>query len=301
MSGNIPVHTLPKSQGAIPSLKIYRFKNSAGIQQGALLPSTPMPTDMPHRHNYYEVLFIEEGRGFHEIDFYSYPIIEAGIHFITPGQVHLLNFATPCKGFIIAFSEQYYSFYNPTSTHLSKFTFFQTQQKRPILTLNEQEKQYFHNLVENMTTEHLLSESDQSMIGRYLGLLLQKSENTFHIREHESNAIQATPELIGRFQELVEKNFLKWHEVQQYAQALSVSPDYLSKQVKKFLDASCQEYILEKLLLEAKRLLVFTQLNAKEIAYHIHIEDPSYFSRIFKKKTGLTPNEYRDLVRKSTI
>lgn len=300
MSGNIPVHTLPKSQDAIPSLKIFRFKNSAGIQE-ASLPSTPMPTDMPHRHNYYEVLFIEEGRGFHEIDFHSHTILEAGIHFIMPGQVHLLNFSTFCKGFIIAFSEQYYSFYNPAGTHLSKFSFFQTVQKRPILSLSETEKKYFHNLIENMATEHLHIEPDQSIIGKYLGVLLQKSENIFQSRDHETSIYNGTPELIGRFQELVEKNFLKWHEVQQYAQSLAVSSDYLSKQVRKFMGISCQEYILEKLLLEAKRLLVFTQLSAKEIAYHIHIEDPSYFSRIFKKKTGLTPNDYRELVRKSTI
>ena len=91
------------------------------------------------------------------------------------------------------------------------------------------------------------------------------------------------------------------HEVQQYAQELSVSPDYLSKIIKKYLGTPSQEYILDKLLLEAKRLLVFTNLSSKEIGYHIHMDDPSYFSRIFKKKTGLTPNEYRDHVRKSTI
>jgi len=116
----------------------------------------------------------------------------------------------------------------------------------------------------------------------------------------ESSA-HTVPELAGRFQEMVEKNFRQMHEVQQYAQALSVSPDYLSKIVRKYLGISSQEYILDKLLLEAKRLLVFTSLSSKEIGYHIHLEDPSYFSRIFKKKTGLTPNEYREHVRKSTI
>ncbi len=153
-----------------------------------------------------------------------------------------------------------------------------------------------------MVTDHLLKENGTSLTGHYLGLLLQKSALIEQKESHVSGAQSSgVPELIGRFQELVEKNFREIHEVQQYAVRLEVSPDYLSKIVKKYLGTSSQEYILDKLLLEAKRLLVFTNLSGKEIAYHIHIEDPSYFGRIFKRKTGLTPNEYRDQVRKSTI
>jgi AraC family transcriptional activator of pobA len=304
MSDAIPIHSLPKSPGKIPALKIYRFKNSTVQNQETpvSLPITPLPTDAPHRHTYYEMLFIEEGQGFHEIDFYTHPVQGAGLHFLTPGQVHLLHFSTPCQGFIVAFSEDFYSFYNPTAASLAQFPFFQPGRRQPILTLSDTECHYFHNLLENMVADHLHDETDQAITGKYLGLLLQKCGVMV---KKESRLLDASsrsvPELVGRFQELVEKNFLEKHEVQQYATTLSVSPDYLSKIVKKCLGTSSQEYILDKLLLEAKRLLVFTNLSSKEIAYHIHIEDPSYFGRIFKRKTGLTPNEYRERVRKSAI
>ncbi|CAG4990735.1 HTH-type transcriptional activator RhaS [Dyadobacter sp. CECT 9275] len=304
MSGNIPVHTLPKSQYIIPALKIYRFKNSLGIQKESpvTLPITPLPTDEPHRHTYYEILFIEEGQGFHEIDFHSVPIQGPGLHFLTPGQVHLLHFNTHCQGFIVAFSEEFYSFYNPAAPSLTKFTFFQPAKRQSVIPLSETERHYFHNIMENMVTEHLAADTDPSLIGKYLGILLQKCGMIRQLRPLQDTTVTGSvPELVGRFQELVEKNFLQWHEVQQYAQQLSVSPDYLSKIVRKYLAISSQEYILDKLLLEAKRLLVFTQLSSKEIAYHIQMDDPSYFGRIFKKKCGLTPNEYRELVRKSTI
>lgn len=304
MSEAIPVHSLPKSRNQIPDLKIYRFKNSIDIQKGlpAPLPTTPLPTNAPHRHTYYEILFIEEGQGFHEIDFHSYPVHGACLHFLTPGQVHLLNFSTACTGYIVAFSEDFYTFYNPTAPLLSKFSFLQPTQRQPVISLNETECHYFHNLMENMVADHFEDTTNQSLTGGYLGLILQKCSLLGQNEVAEPN-IQASgvPELVGRFQEMVEKNFREMHEVQQYATKLDVSPDYLSKIVKKYLATSSQEYILDKLLLEAKRLLVFTNLSNKEVAYHIHIEDPSYFGRIFKRKTGLTPNEYRDHVRKSAI
>lgn len=299
----IPVHSLPQTPGKIPSLKIYRFKNSTGIQRNLPenLPTTPLPTDAPHRHNYYEILFIEEGQGFHEIDFHSHPFLGAGLHFLTPGQVHLLHFTTHCKGVIVAFSEEFYTFYNTATPALTQLPFFQPKRRQPILSLSDSEKNYFHNLLENMVSDHIDQTGDPTMTGKYLGLLIQKCG--LMAKTHQSNASlnSSVPELVGLFQEMVEKNFLKMHEVQQYATELAVTPDYLSKVVKKYLGTSCQEYILDKLLLEAKRLLVFTNLSGKEIAYHIHIDDPSYFGRIFKRKTGLTPNEYRDQVRKSAI
>lgn len=304
MSDAIPVHSLPKSLNKVPALKIYRFKNSSGIQNElpASLPITPLPTDAPHRHTYYEILFIEEGQGFHEIDFHSYPIQGSGLHFLTPGQVHLLNFSTSCQGYIVAFSEDFYSFYNTESLGLSQFPFFQPGRRQPIISLSEHERHYFHNIMENMVADHLGNGADQSLIGKYLGILIQKCGSLIQKElNSQESATHSVPELVGRFQELVEKNFLQMHEVQQYATKLAVSPDYLSKIIKKYLGTPSQEYILDKLLLEAKRLLVFTNLSSKEIAYHIHMDDPSYFGRIFKKKTGLTPNEYREQVRKSTI
>ncbi|NIJ51721.1 helix-turn-helix domain-containing protein [Dyadobacter arcticus] len=301
---SIPIHSLPKTPSRVPALKIFRFKNSININKESpiSLPITPLPTDTPHRHTYYEILFIEEGQGFHEIDFHSYNIQGSGLHFLTPGQVHLLTFSTSFQGYIVAFSEDFYTFYNPVNQPLSQLPFFQPARRQPIITLSESDKHYFHNILENMVADHLNSEADQTLIGRYLGLLLQKCGLLAQRNaESQESAMLTIPELVGRFQELVEKNFLIKHEVQQYAQELSVSPDYLSKITKKYLGTPSQEYILDKLLLEAKRLLVFTNLSSKEVAYHIHLDDPSYFSRIFKRKTGLTPNEYRDQVRKSAI
>lgn len=300
MTERIPTHQLLTDKASIPALKIFRFKNSDQLDsEPSPLPITPLPTDSPHRHSYYEILFIEQGSGFHEIDFLTYPIQGPGLHFLMPGQVHLLTLQGPCQGFIIAFSEEYFSFYNPDSPGMTNFPFFRAKQRQAVIPLADSERKYFHNVMENMVSDHLLPASEQLLTGKYLGLLLQKGASIARKHEPESALTFALPELVVQFQELTEKRYQSQHDVQSYADTIGVSADYLSKSVKKHLGVSAGEYLQTKLLMEAKRLLVFTPMSSKEIAYTLHIEDPSYFGRLFKRKTGLTPNEYRQSVRKS--
>lgn len=304
-TSELPTHSLQKATGEAPVLKIFRFKNSPPESKAHApgpLPVTPLPTNTPHRHSYFEILFFEEGQGFHEVDFHTYPVSAPSIHFLPPGKVHLLTPTADCRGYIMAFSEGFYSFYGtPQSLPLSQVPFFQTAIHEPVLSLTEEDKRYFQHMLENMVGDFLEKEAENgAILGSYLHIFLQKCLR-MATRSSELHPQSPTPtsDLTGRFREMVEKHFREMHEVQQYAAALDVSPDYLSKTIKKHVGVSAGEYILDKLLLEAKRLLVFTQLSSKEISYHIHMEDPSYFGRIFKRKTGLTPNEYRVSVRKS--
>lgn len=303
MAERIPTHLLNSDRQVVPAIKIFRLKNSEKMEvdQAAHLPTTPLPTDAPHRHNYYEIVYIEKGEGYHEIDFQTYPIQGAGLHFLLPGQVHLLRFHGSCQGYIMAFSEDFFSFYNPESSGLATYPFFRPQQRQPVLTLGQGDQPYFHNLVGNMAADHLTPDTDHRIMGKYLGILLQKSAQLIHIADSERISTFSHPDLIANFQQLVETHHREHHTVQYYANKLDISPDYLSRSIKKFLGHSAGEYILTKLLLEAKRLLVFTTMSSKQIAYSLFIEDPSYFGRIFKRKTGLTPNEYRASVRKSAI
>lgn len=303
MTERIPIHQLAPETTYVPALKIFRFKNSPSLEAEGTspLPITPLPTNAPHRHTYYEILFIEEGQGFHEIDFQTYPIQGAGMHFLMPGQVHLLNFNGPCAGYIVAFSEDFFSFYNPESQSLAKYPFFRPVQRHPVLALDAHERKYFHNILANLVVDHLAADAGRPMTGKYLGLLLQKCALIAQNNESEREATFASPDLVTQFQAMVDKHFREQHAVQHYAELLDVSPDYLSKSVKRYLGVTASDHIQTKLLLEAKRLLVFTPMSSKEITYALHIEDPSYFGRLFKRKTGLTPNEYRASVRKSAI
>jgi|GEM_PF-155012 len=304
--GSIPVHNLPNSDTITPSVHIYRFKNEAlretGLGSMRPLPVTPLPTNTYHRHNYYEILFFEEGQGFHEIDFHTFYFQSPSVHFVAPGTVHLLNPVKECRGYILAFTEDHYNFHSTTGKFpLTGMPFFKKDGKHEsALPLDEKSRIYLKNILDNMAEDYL--NYTDFISSPYLQIFLQKCcQLSAKSSLPPISPAAISTDLIGQFQELVEKHFRQQHEVRFYADILAVTPDYLSKMSKKHLDATAGEYIINKVLLEAKRLLVFSSLSSKEIAYHINIEDPSYFGRLFKRKTGLTPNEYRISVRKSTI
>ncbi|MFA7473861.1 MAG: AraC family transcriptional regulator [Spirosomataceae bacterium] len=298
---NIPVHYLPELVADLPDLQIFRFKNTPQMP-GSLpimqLPVTPMPTDHPHRHTYCEIMFFETGSGFHEIDFHTHSIHTPSIHFIAPGKVHLLTPTEDCVGYIITFPQEYSKFYGigKDSQVVTNYP-WNKNWKNPVVNLTEESLPYFRNLLENMLADYLEGgEYKNIALAAYLHVFLSKC---LVVGGGEALASDPVNDIPTRFQELVEKHFRELHSVHEYAELLSVTADYLGKSVKKALNITASDFILNRLLLEAKRLVVFTNLTSKEIAYQLHIEDPSYFSRMFKRKTGLSPNEYRNSMRKS--
>lgn len=263
------------------------------------LPVTPLPTDLPHRHSYCEILIFESGSGFHEIDFHTYAILAPSVHFVAPGKVHLLTPTEDCVGYIITFPQDYSQFYGPVKDSRSNVANrWSSEWHNPIVDLSASSNRYFKNLLENMLADYLEGgEGKNDTLAAYLHIFLGKCLELVGGVDSPSGPLAG--DIPSRFQELVEKHYKQKHAVQQYADLLSVTADYLGKAVRKSLNTTASDFILDRLLLEAKRLIVFTNLTSKEIAYSLNIEDPSYFSRMFKRKTGLSPNEYRTSMRKS--
>jgi AraC family transcriptional activator of pobA len=94
-----------------------------------------------------------------------------------------------------------------------------------------------------------------------------------------------------RFQQLLEEKFLETHAVQEYAEELQTTEKKISTLTKKHLGLSPLQVIHNRILLEAKRLLLFEKTSYKEIAYHLGFDSPASFSQFIKNKTGLTPSE----------
>lgn len=99
-------------------------------------------------------------------------------------------------------------------------------------------------------------------------------------------------DLIRNFNILVDTHFRKEHAVGFYAQKLFKSPKTLSNNFAKF-EKSPLQIIHDRIILEAKRLLIYTDKSAKEIAYQIGFEDASHLSRMFKRHTSLSPSEFK--------
>ncbi|GGH04672.1 helix-turn-helix domain-containing protein [Pedobacter zeae] len=108
-------------------------------------------------------------------------------------------------------------------------------------------------------------------------------------------------DILRKFNLLVENNYRKQHTVQFYADRLNKSPKTLANYFAIYNDKSPLTVIRDRLLLEAKRLLMYTDKSAKEIAYDLGYEDAAYFSNFFKKQIGIAPSDFRNAKSKSTF
>ena len=99
--------------------------------------------------------------------------------------------------------------------------------------------------------------------------------------------------LLRDFRDLVDEKFQSWHKVKDYAAHLHITAKHLSKTVKDICGRSAKQLIQDRLTLEAKRLLIHTDLPVKQIAFHLGFDQPLHFSAFFKKTTMTSPTKYR--------
>lgn len=103
-------------------------------------------------------------------------------------------------------------------------------------------------------------------------------------------------DLFQRFEALLEQHFLQHWTVSDYAAALSVTPTHLSRLTRSATGHAASHLILDRVIREARRNLVYTNLPVSMVAYALGFNDPAYFSRLFAGATGLSPRSFRDKV-----
>lgn len=252
-------------------------------------------TSVPHRHNYYEIFIFEEGGGFHDVDFQALEIENRSIHFVSPGQVHLVRRALNSKGYVIFFSRDFYYLNLQDKDILFELPFLNNNTSRPILNLDLANFPIFLQLVRSIEREYKSkNEFREELIRSYLNIFLIESRRMFAGQERPEEASPSnSARLFRAFRIHLEKNFSKLHQVQDFAGIMAITEKYLNELCKKTSGKTASELIHERIVLEAKRLLLHSDLNNKEVAYFLSFDDPSHFSKFFKRKTGLTPSAFR--------
>ena len=294
MLKNIHIYELPKGDENI-AFHVYEVKGKV-IQNSEY----PHKTEQPHRHAYYEICIFINGAGSHMIDFKTFDIKSHSIHFLTPGQVHLISREENYHGFLLVFSREFYSLGWQDEDLLMTLPFFNNNTPEPILNLSKVEFDELLDIIEHLRKDYKRdSEIREDVLRSYLHILLLKCRYFFNRNYFDKDIIKDPGFLlVNKFRNLVEQNFKEIHLVKEYADLLNESPAHLNKIVKSITGENASDFIIKRIVLEAKRLLIYTDLSNKEIAFKMNYDDPSYFSRLFRIKVGTNPSDFRIQMKK---
>jgi len=255
--------------------------------------------DSPHRHDYYTIIFIEQGKGLHFVDFTEYKIEDRTIYFIQPGQMHQLMLTAEPKGWVITFTEEFLISNSIPEKLINDIYLFNDYGQSPPLPINEKDLPVYNNLINQM--DHFAKSLESytlEAVGSLVKIFLIQSNNNCSL--HKSNnpqLIETSNHILSTFKQQLNKQYAAAHMVSDYADKLAVTSDYLNKTVKNLTGKSAKEHIQSKLITEAKRSLLFSNISNKELAYELGFEESAHFNNFFKKITGQTPSEFRVLAR----
>lgn len=250
--------------------------------------------DRPHRHNYYTVLFVEEAKGDHIIDYRSYAFKKNEVHFVSPGQVHQVALKERPIGKVFTFSKDFLIYNNISDSFISNFNLFKSFDETPPIKLDSEIYKRLKSIVTEMEIYlDLKIEYHINALGSLLNLFLINCSNSTQIDQSQNDKESPNVCIFRDFKQLVEANFVKWHKVKNYANEINISPKHLSQTIKNVSGKVAKEFIQDRILIESKRLLLHTDLSIKEIAYQIGYDEPLHFSGFFKKKAGISPTKFR--------
>ena len=230
-----------------------------------------------------------------------YDFSEGVLMFMAPGQVfgHDNNEEPEADGWALFFHPDLIR-KTPLGNKMSAYTFF-SYDVHEALHLSEDEKNTITGIVGQIEVEYSknIDVYTQDLIVSQLEVLL-KYASRFYGRQFITRT-NHNSDLVSRFESDINKFFdsenpkeLRLPTVKECAENLGMSPDYLSDMLKQETGKNAQEYIHYVLIDKAKTLLLGTSHSVSEIAYTLGFEYPQYFSKLFKKKTGMTPVEFRN-------
>lgn len=251
--------------------------------------------DDPHRHKYFTLIWVFSGSGVHVIDYRSYPILRDQMFFVSPDQVHQVMIRDNPTGIVIQFTCDFLERNSIRQDFISDLRLFRNCDETPPLPIGKEMKDRLKVFSDGMMDAfHSNAEMRYETIGAYLKLFL--IECNMHCSLYPDNNPQSTEvgrSLVRTFKNLVEKHFHQKHQVQDYAEMLNVTPGYLNEVIRSAVGQSAKDYIQNRLVLEVKRMGMFTSKSNKEIGFDLGFEDPSHFSKFYKSHTGQSLQEFR--------
>lgn len=279
----IPMKTIPTRKssehfpGEIARMRYFSEEN----------PHQTPPDLHAHRDEYYIFLLIEEGGGKLLIDFEEREITGKSVLCILPGQVHLPGTDIRGRGWFLAVDSMVVR--DEYKEIFERFVAAGNCMKPGEERINDLRScaAVIYNRLQSdngNTGEYIL----RDLLSSYIGMIAEMYEERFPLVISKRLGV-----ITHEFKLLLSANYRSMKRPAQYAAAMNISSVYLYEVIKETTGQNVGDYIRNEIVIQAKRLLFYTDMSVKEIALELGYEDWTYFTRLFTKVSKLSPTQFR--------
>lgn len=284
-------YTLVDQASGELAFKLYRFESLRHF-------------DHVQRLNYYSLIWIQEGRGKAQIETEQYNYEPNMLFATSTYQPFMFQPSEKTKGVVIHFHPNFFCILKHHAEIACDGVLFNNIYEHPFLSINKEEEGTLNWIVKEMEDDiKRNSLATNEAIISYLKLFLI---NCSRSKKRNYPTVNTTPIEDDNFKvqglkNYIEDHYKELHSPKDYAELLHISPNALTKLVKATFNKTPSQLISERIIIEAKRELYLSPKTVEEISLELGYEDQFYFSRFFKKHTGVSPSIYRKTVGENII
>lgn len=247
------------------------------------------PADPAHRDAHYLLVLLTAGELHLTLDFEALALRAPALLLVSPGQVHQLRGTTAPQGWGASFE--------PSLVAEDVRTLLEQGLRQPLPLAAHPAWQ-----ARALTLLALLADCQQDAapgpaLQALLAALLHLLAGVLAPPTAAGAGTTRGQELLAGFHQLLRQHFAAWKQPAPYAAALAVTPSHLNDTVKGLSGQSVSQHLQARIILEAKRLLYHSDQPVQQVGYALGYDEPAYFGKLFKKVTGLTPQQFRRTIR----
>jgi AraC family transcriptional activator of pobA len=255
-----------------------------------------------HTHDFYSILLVTKGTGVFRINNDAYQVQPQTICLIAPNQTHSFDGLADVEGIIFFFCQDFYVEEFSYVRLLNVFSYttrLDSIDCNPCLALSDHEYTQVMATIASIHHEYELSTAANNsaiIIRSFLNIMLLKLAALYEAKSEKSEqANKSDSILIHTLAHLIDSYFIREQHLGFYTSAFNVTERQLNDICNKHFNCGLKKILQERLMQEARKLLLSSELSVAEIAYKLNFEDNSYFNKVFKNKIGLTPRRFREM------
>ena len=247
-----------------------------------------------HRYNFHMLILVTRGKCMPVIDLDPISCGRGSLLAIAPTQAHRFGLEDGWDGWMVLFRPEFLP--SPQKSITDRRRIGLSSLLPPHLALRDAERHVVEGAILQMQRDSKLQAPRQdvhSLLSHQLCALLLRLSLWYDRQKAHSHIALLNSQRLQQFQEALEANFARWHRVSEYAGFLGCSERSLARATLQVVGVHAKVFIASRIALEAKRLLVHTEMTVTSIAENLGFVEPSYFVKFFRREVGCTPGEFR--------